>query len=187
MRDIIGYVARHEPVETARQIDALTNESTDIYHRHNAGRQRGSVQKFGNVIRRFVNWLKDVVKRLGTFVLSLICGIFVPLSTLPAEWWVRGELDGVSWFSAGVTYVAGIGLISSMRGGLVVMLIAAGWLAFVYGVDMRGVFDWTQANPGKQPLPLNAIQAQLGIGFASLMYMVERFGRHVVQARPFLE
>ncbi|MBV8103166.1 MAG: hypothetical protein JO223_00770 [Hyphomicrobiales bacterium] len=125
--------------------------------------------------------------RVVAFLLSLVCGIIVPLSTLPAEAWVRGEIDGVSWFSAGVTYVAGIGLVSSSKPGLIFMLIAAAVLAFVHGVDMKGVVDLAQANQGK-PLPhLNAVLAQFMIGIASLMYAVERVGRHLVDNRPFPE
>jgi hypothetical protein len=133
------------------------------------------------------NWLKETGKRLVAFALSLVCGIVVPLSTLPAEAWVRGEIDGVSWFSAGVTYVAGIGLVSSTKAGLIVMLIAAGGLAFVYGVDMKGVFDWSSANPGRLSPPLNAVVAQGAIAAASLMYTFERIGRHLIDNRPFPE
>jgi len=50
-----------------------------------------------------VDWLNEAWERLLGFVLSLLCGIGVPLSTLPAEAWVRGEIDGVTWFAAGVT------------------------------------------------------------------------------------
>jgi hypothetical protein len=132
-------------------------------------------------------WLMEAGRRIATFVLSLVCGIVVPLSTLPAEHWVRGEIDGVSWFSAGVTYVAGIGLVSSYRAGLIIMLIAAGLLAFVYGVDMKGVFDWSQANPGKPSPPLDVGWAQYAITTASLMYAFERVGRHLVEDRPFPE
>jgi hypothetical protein len=133
------------------------------------------------------HWFREVGRRLLAFVLSLVCGIVVPLSTLPAEAWVRGEIDGVSWFSAGVTYVAGIGLVSGSKAGLIIMLIAAGGLAFVYGVDMKGVFDWTQANPGSHAPPLNVLVAQIAIAAASLMYAFERVGRHLVENRPFPE
>jgi hypothetical protein len=127
------------------------------------------------------------MQRLVAFLLSLLCGIIVPLSTLPAEAWVRGEIDGVSWFSAGVTYVAGIGLVSSSKPGLILMLIAAGVLAFVYGVDMKGIADWIQANQGKASPPLNVTLAQWMIGIASTMYAVERVGRHLIENRPFPE
>jgi hypothetical protein len=133
------------------------------------------------------NWLKEAAMRLAAFALSLLCGIVVPLSTLPAEAWVRGEIDGVPWFSAGVTYVAGIGLVSNSKAGLIVMLVGAGVLAFVYGVDMKGVFDLAQANPGKLPVPLNAVVAKVAIAVASLLYVVERVGRHLINDQPFPE
>jgi hypothetical protein len=123
--------------------------------------------------------------RLLAFFLSLVCGIGVPLSTLPAESWVRGDIDGVTWFSAGVTYVAGIGLVSNSKAGLIVMLIAAGGLAFVYGVDMKGVVDFAQQ--GKPPSPPNAILAQWAIAAAAVMYTLERIGRHLIEDRPFPE
>ena len=111
----------------------------------------------------------------------------MPLSTLPAEAWVRGDIDGVSWFSAGVTYVAGIGLVSSSKACLILMLLAAAVLAFVYGVDMKGVGDWTPANPGKPVPPLNVVVAQGVIATASFMYFFERVGRHIIENRPFPE
>jgi hypothetical protein len=134
-----------------------------------------------------INWLKEAANRLVAFILSLVCGIVMPLSTLPAEGWVRGEIDGVSWFSAGVTYVAAIGLVSSYKPGLIVMLLAAAALAFVYGVDLKGVFDWAQANPGKPSPPLDALWAQAVIAFASVTYILERVGRHLIDNRPFPE
>jgi hypothetical protein len=132
-----------------------------------------------------INWLKAAWGQLLAFVLSLVCGIGVPLSTLPAESWVRGDIDAVTWFSAGVTYVAGIGLVSSSKAGLIVMLIAAGGLAFVYGVDLKGVVDFSQL--GKPPPPPNAILAQGAIAAAAVMYTFERIGRHLIEKRPFPE
>lgn len=129
--------------------------------------------------------LKEASRRLAYFILSIVCGVVVPLSTLPAEGWVKGEIDGVSWFSAGVTYVAGIGLVSISKAGLIVMLIGSGALAFIYGVDMQRAFDIAQA---KQPAqPLNILSAQLAIGAASLMYTLERANRHLFDSRPFPE
>jgi len=66
------------------------------------------------------------------------------------------------------------------------MLIASGFLAFVYGVDMKGVVDWPQAHAGSPPPPLNAL-AQIEIALASIMYTFERVGRHLVENRPFPE
>src|SRR5271166_619026 len=62
-------------------------------------------------------WLKAAGSRFAFFAASLVCGIVVPLSTLGAEAHVRGKIDAVSWFSAGVTYVAGIGLVSRTKLG----------------------------------------------------------------------
>ena len=128
-------------------------------------------------------------RKTGSFFLSLLCGIVVPLSTLPAEAWVKGgvgQIDSVSWFSAGVTYVAGIGLVSGYKGGLVAMLIAAGMLAFVYGVDMKGAVDWSALHPDERSMPLDPFFAQIMIGLASVMYVGERIGKHLVEDRPFL-
>lgn len=132
-------------------------------------------------------WLKEAWRRLVAFFLSLLCGIFVPLSTLPAEFLVRGEIDGVSWFSAGVTYVAAIGLVSRSKSILIIMLIAAAVLAFVYGVDMKDVFDYVRDHPGKSSPPHDVRGAKLAIAGASLMYTFERVWRHLIENRPFPE
>jgi hypothetical protein len=126
-------------------------------------------------------------KRLSAFVLSLVCGLVVPLSPLPAELWVRGRIDPVSWFAVGVTYVAGIGLVSRNQAVLILLLVAAAALAFIYGVDMKSGLDWDLAHPGGKLPPLDALGAQLAIALASLMYVLERIGRHLVDDRPFPE
>jgi hypothetical protein len=134
-----------------------------------------------------MTWLRAARRRLGIFGLSLLCGIALPLSTLPAEQLVKGEIDGVSWFAAGVTYAAGIGLVSRSSSTLLLMLLGAIFLAFVYGVDMTKEVDWPQMHQQGPPPPLHALWAEIVIGFACLVYCFERFGRHIVEGRPFLE
>jgi hypothetical protein len=133
-------------------------------------------------------WLRETGRRTAAFLLSLLCGVVVPLSTLEAEAWVTGDIDGVSWFSVGVTYVAGIGLVSSSKSGLIVMLLVASLLAFVYGVNMKGAFDWKLAHPGAGVAPFgNVWIAQSMIGVASLTYMFERVGKHLFDNKSFPE
>ena len=122
-------------------------------------------------------WLKAAGSRFAFFAASLVCGIVVPLSTLGAEAHVRGKIDAVSWFSAGVTYVAGIGLVSRTKLGLLFMLMAAAVLAFLYGEDMRDAAD----------APTNVWIAKCMILLASLMYAAERVGLHLADNRPFPE
>jgi hypothetical protein len=132
-----------------------------------------------------VNWLKQKRDPLAAFVLSLACGIVVPLATLPAEYWVRGEIDGVSWFAAGVTYVAGIGLVWNYKPGLIFMLLAAMALTFFYGVNMKGVFDWAHEHPGTTAPPFSVLSAQILIASAAVVYFVDRVGRHLINYQPF--
>lgn len=129
----------------------------------------------------------EAKKRFTAFVLSLVCGLVVRLSPLPAELWVRGRIDALSWFAVGVTYVTGIGLVSRNQAVLILLLVAAAALAFIYRVDMKGWLDWALALPGRRPPSLDALGAQLAIALASLMYVLERIGRHLVDDRPFAE
>jgi len=70
---------------------------------------------------------------------------------------------------------------------LIIMLVAAGGLAFVYGVDMKGAADWAQQNPGVLPPSPDAVLARAAIAAAAAMYTFERIGRHLVENRPFPE
>lgn len=61
--------------------------------------------------------------------------------------WVRGEIDSVSWFATGVTYVLAIGLVSNSSAILIVSLLGAAALAFLYGVNMELRFAALHEHP----------------------------------------
>jgi hypothetical protein len=133
-------------------------------------------------------WLREARKRAAAFILSLACGVALPLSPLAAESLVRRDIDPLNWFAIGVTYVAGVGLVSRSSTLLVFMLLAAGMLTFVYGVDMQGAFDYIQSHPAGPPrIRVSALFAQIVITGASVLYIGERIGRHLFDDRPFLE
>lgn len=125
-------------------------------------------------------WFGEAGKRLLTFVLSLVCGIALPLAPVVAEGYLKGSIDEVTWFSAGVPYVAAIGLVSKSREVLLLMLIGALALAFLYGVDLMADLD-------KHPKPFSSTSAQYGIFATSIAYLIERVGLHLFDNRPFPE
>src|ERR1700728_1125529 len=116
-------------------------------------------------------------RQLLEFGASLICGIALPPSPLVALWWVRGEVDGLEWFAVGVPYVAGIGLVSKNRAVLIIMLVAALALAFIYGVDLKDVYDLMREGSRTDP-ELHVGIPEATIAFASALYAIERAGRH---------
>jgi len=130
---------------------------------------------------------KALGRRLGNFVVSVACGIGVPLAPLEAERWVKGEIDSVSWFATGVTYVAAIGLVSSSSAILIVSLLGAAALAFVYGVNMEMIFAALREHPPHQLPPPDASFAKVGIGVMSCIYLAERSLIHLIDNKPFLE
>jgi hypothetical protein len=130
---------------------------------------------------------KTVGGRLGNFVVSVACGIGVPLAPLEAERWVKGEIDSVSWLATGVTYVAAIGLVSSSSAILIVSLLGAAALAFVYGVNMEMIFAALHEHPPHQLPPPDASFARVGIEVMSVIYLAERTMMHLIDNKPFLE
>ncbi len=134
----------------------------------------------GARIRSVWAWLVEAVGRLGYFALSLLCGVCIPLSTLGAERALTGAIGDVSWFSAAVTYVAGIGLVSKKNQVLLLMLIVSAALAFLYGVDMEDEVH-------KQARRFSSEFARYGVGVAALLYAIERVGLHLIDNRSFPE
>jgi hypothetical protein len=83
----------------------------------------------------------DALERAGNFALSQLCGVAVPLCPLVAEYLVKSEIDGASWFAAGVTYVAGVGLVSRRPDIMIFTLVCAAALAFFYGIGLQAGYD----------------------------------------------
>jgi hypothetical protein len=129
----------------------------------------------------------EALERAGNFALSQLCGVAVPLCPLAAEYWVKREIDGASWFAAGVTYVAGVGLVSRRPALMVVMLLGAAALAFFYGVDMQSGYDAQRYLHLANPPPLDATPARILIGGSAAIYCGERALRHLFTDEPFLE
>jgi hypothetical protein len=129
----------------------------------------------------------EVVERTGSFALSQLCGVAVPLCPLAAEYWVKSEIDGSSWFAAGVTYFAGVGLASRRPAIMIAMLLGAALLAFFYGVNMQLGYDAVKYLHLAKPPPLDASPARILIGVAAAIYYGERVVRHLFKGEPFLE
>jgi hypothetical protein len=129
----------------------------------------------------------EVVERIGSFALSQLCGVAVPLCPLAAEYWVKSEIDGASWFAASVTYAAGVGLASRRAVIMVVMLLGSALLAFIYGVDLQSGYDAQKYLHLANPPPLNVLPARILIGFAVSLYCAERVKRHLLKDERFLE
>ena len=69
------------------------------------------------------------------------------------------------------------------------MLLASAGLAFVYGVDMQGILDWTQQKHVAEAVQhsLSGTGAEYMVALSSAAYFLERAARHLVGDRPFLE
>ena len=124
-------------------------------------------------------------------LLAILCGVAVPLSPLGAEYFVTGRIEPVSWFAVAVTYVAGVGLVSKSRTVLVSALLGASVIAFIYCVGMKGAFGAVHAsNMLRMSVAQPALDPQAAIWMttgATLVYLVGRLGRHLVDGKPFLE
>jgi hypothetical protein len=105
---------------------------------------------------------------------------------LAAEYFVTGAVLPASWSAVGVMYVAGVGLVSRNQGVLVMMLLVAAALAFVYGVDMKDAYDHVTAGAASGP-PRSVPFVRWLILFAMCVYGGERAIRRLFEGKPFLE
>ncbi len=132
-------------------------------------------------------WGAQAGRRLGAFGLALLCGVAVPLSPLLGEFYVTGAIANASWSAVGITYAAGVGLVSRSATMLVAMLILAASLSFVYGVDMKDAYDHAQAGAGGPIHPAALLVVKRVIAVAIMLYVSERAIRHLLDGQPFLE
>jgi hypothetical protein len=70
------------------------------------------------------------------FTISVLCVVVVPLLSLVAELWVRGEIKPDNLAVAATVYVASSAVGSRYPLFFVGGLISAGVLAFIYGIDL---------------------------------------------------
>lgn len=112
--------------------------------------------------------------------MSFFAGIAIPLAPLAAEWKWTGAIADVSWYSAGVTYVVGVGLASKSKVAPWYAMFGACLLAVFYGADL-------QADADKAPKAFSAIWARGGVGIAAAFYFIERIGIHLANNRSFPE
>ncbi len=125
--------------------------------------------------------------RVGAFAAALVCGVIVPLSPLLAEYIVTHEVTPNSWSAVGVTYVAGVGLVSRDKNVLVFGLCLAGMLAFLYGVDMEDAYAHMRLHAEGALRPHALPVVKWIILTATLEYGIERAMRHLLGGKPFLE
>lgn len=100
---------------------------------------------------------------------------------------MKSEIDGASWFAAGVTYVAGVGLVSRRPDIMIFMLVCAAALAFFYGVGLQAGYDAQKYLHLANTPPLNAAPARILIGVSAALCCSERVVRHLFKGGPFLE
>jgi hypothetical protein len=135
----------------------------------------------------FAGWGAVAGRRFGAFTLALVCGVGVPLSPLAAEYFVTGDIVSGSWSAVGVTYVAGVALVSRSHTILVGLLLLASVMAFIYGVDLKDAYDHIQAHGVTPQSPGAVAFIKWMIGVASMLYIGERAGRHLLDDKSFLE
>ena len=111
----------------------------------------------------------------------------VPLSPLVAEYVVTHDIMQSSWSAVGVTYVAGVGLVSNNQNIRFLGLFLAAVLAFLYGVDMEDAYAHMHLHAAGAPHPHAVTAVKWMILAASMEYGLERAGRHLFGGKPFWE
>lgn len=119
-----------------------------------------------------------------------VCNV-LPLLPLIAEQWVTGHIKEDTWSVTAAMYAAGIGATSRNQIVFVLSFIVAAAMSFAYGLDLAVAKSTLQVSGGATPSSSNAGGSHFGalsvIVLVTIVHVVERFGRHFIERRPFLE
>jgi hypothetical protein len=124
--------------------------------------------------------------RMQAFLVSLLAGVFLPLMPIYFELVIR-DVRVDTWTGAAITYTAALGLASRNQSVMVGAWVVAVILAFVYGGELVKEPAAAEGGIGRIPWLFSSIPAQLAMLIFAAAYVMERFARHVLEARPFLD
>jgi len=146
------------------------------------------------MLTRLYNLLSGLFpKNVQAFLVSLLAVLILPLAPLLAEFTIDGRIESQSWTATGVTFTAAIALASRNQLVLILGMVGAALLAFVYGIELT-FSEMARRGHEIQPLDvssyaslISARPAECVIGATAVVHVFERIGRHLIEGKAFLE
>jgi hypothetical protein len=121
---------------------------------------------------------------MQAFIVSVIAGFLFPLVLpLGAELGAINEIHVDTWAITGAVYAAAVGLVSRNQAIAFMALFFTAACAVIYGVAK----SVGEGHRDVYFLTYGSMISEVVIFTFSLCYILERFGRHIIDAEPFLE
>jgi hypothetical protein len=145
--------------------------------------------KWNRPLKKIYDWLTSFFpEHVQAFLVSVFVCNVLPLLPLIAEHWVTGHIKEDTWSVTAAMYAAGIGATSRNQIVFVLSFIVAAAMSFAYGLDLAvaasQLHATSQSSPSTEGSHLGAMAV---IILVAIVHVAERYGRHVVDRRPFLE
>jgi hypothetical protein len=121
---------------------------------------------------------------MGAFLVSFIAGVVWPLLPILAEYGLTNGVQPANLAITAVVYAAAIGLVSRNQAVVFSALVCATVCAMVYGAYEM---DIQHVRPESFFNLYGSVIARGTIYFYAMCYLVERFARHVLDRKPFVE
>ena len=122
-----------------------------------------------------------------TFLGSLICLIGFPLLPLLLERMITGSIEDSTWSITAAIYCVSVGIVSQALVIFVVGAIAGTTCAAMYGATASIVKAGTANAQQFHSFHQFALNSAWLIAIFSILLVIERFKRHILDQAPFFE
>lgn len=134
-----------------------------------------------NVPGSILGKAKDSV--MQAFIVSVVAGCFLPMLPIMAEYSLTDTVQGETWSLTGVVYTAGVGIASRNEIVVISSFFCSTICAVIYVME-----KYVETNHADMPyVEYGPIISQAILYVFVWGYAIERFGRHCVEKRPYLE
>jgi len=120
---------------------------------------------------------------MQAFIVSIVAGCLLPMLPIMVEYGLADTVQGNTWSLTGVVYAAAVGIASRNQAIVISGFFCSTICLIIYGAEKYG--EVHQADLGFIQYGPVITQAVLYCFIAG--YAIERFGRHCVEKRPYLE
>lgn len=120
---------------------------------------------------------------MQAFIVSIVAGCLFPILPIMAEYGLTDTVQGETWSLTGVVYAAAVGIASRSQVVVISSFFCSTICAIIYGAE-----KYVETNHTDMPyIEYGPIISQTILYFFATGYAIERFGRHCVEKRPYLE
>ncbi len=140
-----------------------------------------TVARTTNVPWPILGTAKDSI--MQAFIVSIVAGCLLPMLPIMAEYGLTDTVPGEMWSVTGAVYTAAVGIASRNQIVVTSSFFCSTICAVIYGVE-----KYVETNHTDMPyVEYGPIITQTVLYCFVWGYAIERFGRHCVEKRPYLE